>query len=68
MRNIVLFQFKGSGNLLVGFLNGVPARDLTEEDWGRLGEMERMAVEKSGLYERVKEGGEKEKGKKGEGE
>ena len=56
MAEKIKYKFSGrQGNLLQGFLNGIPARDLTEDDWARLSEMERVAVEKSGLYAAVVE-------------
>jgi hypothetical protein len=33
-----------------GFIDGIPARDLTAADWARLNEDERAAVEHSCLY------------------
>lgn len=56
MAEKIKYKFSGrQGSLLRGFLNGIPARDLTEDDWARLSEMERLAVEKSGLYAAVVE-------------
>lgn len=52
MAEKIKFTFIGrDGELLKGFLNGIPARDLTESDWARMSDMERMSVEKSGLYQ-----------------
>ncbi len=35
------------------YLDGIPARDLTEADWARLNEDERAAVANSKLYRRA---------------
>ena len=35
------------------YIDGVPARDLTEEDWQALNDEQQAAVEASALYERV---------------
>jgi hypothetical protein len=35
----------------VGYLNGIPARDLTEEEWAALTPEQQAEVKASGLYE-----------------
>jgi len=35
------------------FIDGIPARNLTQHDWDRLNEDERSAVENQGLYRRA---------------
>ncbi len=45
-----LWVYVGQG----AFLDGVPARDLTEADFARLDEGARAAVENSGLYRPAK--------------
>lgn len=44
-----LWKYIGKG----GYIDGIPARDLTAADWARMNEDERAAVENSGLYRRV---------------
>ncbi len=41
----VMWQYVGPG-----FLPGIPARDLTSEDWDHMDEAQRSAVRMSGLY------------------
>lgn len=53
MADAVRFRYVGEG----GFLGGVPARDLTEEDWAALDAEQREAVEASDLYEPATESG-----------
>lgn len=47
--NEILWTYTGEN-----FIDGVPARDLTQQDWGRLDADLRAAVENLGLYRRVK--------------
>jgi len=56
----LMFLFRGevtvSGvgdKLAVSFLSGIPARDLTEEDWELLDDGQQERVRRSGLYEVV---------------
>lgn len=44
-----LWVYKGDG----AFIDGIPARNLTEQDWARLDEDARAAVAHSGLYRRA---------------
>jgi hypothetical protein len=50
----VRYRYTGDGT---SFLEGIPARDLTEEDVAALDDVQRAAVEASDLYEAA-EGGE----------
>jgi hypothetical protein len=43
----VQYRYTGDGT---AFLEGVPARDLTAEDWALLDDVQRAAVEASDLY------------------
>ena len=49
MNDEILWLYVGDGL----YIDGVPARDLTAADWLRLGEVDRSAVEHSGLYRRA---------------
>lgn len=49
MEDEKLWVYKGAG----AFIDGIPARDLTEQDWARLDEDARAAVAQSGLYRRA---------------
>lgn len=49
MEDEKLWNYIGKG----GYLDGIPARDLTAADWARLSEDDRAAVERSPLYRRA---------------
>lgn len=42
-----------------GFLSGIPARDLSEEEWAALSKEEQKLAISSGLYEVIKPAGKK---------
>lgn len=49
MSEKVLWFYIGKG----AFIDGIPAADLTEQDWARLDVDGRMAVENRGLYRKA---------------
>jgi hypothetical protein len=49
MSEKILWYYIGKG----AFIDGIPAADLTEQDWARLDVDGQMAVENRGLYRRA---------------